>query len=209
MIAGPARRATHSVDPHRPRDVLELLLADVFEGEVELARGILLHPRRDADAAGLGQSFEPRRDIDAVAKDVAVLDDDVADIDADAKLDAVVGRYAGVAPGHLALHLDGAAQCIDHTAELDEQPVAGGLDEAAPVLGDFRIEELAAQRLEAFEGAALVGADQPRIARHIGREDRREAAGLAHVASPAARRRPDRNSSRSSGLRKGRSLGTT
>ena len=168
------RWLTNAVGPDRPRDVLELLLADVFEGEVELARGILLHARRDADPAGLGQRFEAGRDIDAIAKDVAVLDDDVADIDADAKLDAVVGRYTGVAPGHLALHLDGAAQCIHHTAELDEQPVAGGLDEATPVLGDFRIEELAAQRSEAFEGAALVGADQPRITRHIGREDRGE-----------------------------------
>ena len=69
------------------------------------------------------------------------------------------------------------------------------------MLGDFRIEELAAQRFEAFEGAALIGADQPQITRHIGREDRRKPTGLAHVCSPAARRRPDRNSLRSSGLR--------
>ena len=41
-------------------------------------------------------------------------------------------------------------------------------------------DQLAAQRFEAFEGAAFVGADQPRIARDIGREDRGEAADLAH-----------------------------
>ena len=35
-------------------------------------------------------------------------------------------------------------------------------------------------------------------------EDRRKMAGLAHFASPIARRRPDRNSSRCSGLRKPR-----
>jgi hypothetical protein len=90
-----------------------LLLADVFEGEVETARGILLHPRRDADSAGLGQSFEPRCDIDAVAKDVAVLDVNIPDIDTDAKLDAVVGRYTGVAPDHLALHLDGTGATLE------------------------------------------------------------------------------------------------
>ncbi len=60
------------------------------------------------------------------------------------------------------------------------------------VLGDFRIEELAAQRLEAFERPLLVRPHQPRIPRHIGGEDRGKAAGLAHDASPAARRRPDR-----------------
>jgi hypothetical protein len=57
------------------------------------------------------------------------------------------------------------------------------------MLGDFRIEELAPQRFEAFEGAALIGADQPRIARHIGRENRREPTGLAHVPLPAAKSR--------------------
>ena len=65
-----------------------------------------------------------------------------------------------------------------------------------------------AQRSEAFERALLIRPDQPRIARHIGREDRGETAGLAHVASPAARRRPDRNSSRSAGLRNCAALGT-
>jgi hypothetical protein len=59
----------------------------------------------------------------------------------------------------------------------------------AMVPGDLRIKKPAAQRSEAFEGAALIGADQPRIARHIGSEDRGETAGLAHVSSPAAKRR--------------------
>jgi hypothetical protein len=45
---------THPIDADRPRDVLERLLADVFEGEVEAARRVLLNTRRDADAARLG-----------------------------------------------------------------------------------------------------------------------------------------------------------
>src|SRR5215472_15132085 len=49
----------------------------------EPARSILLNAGRDADAARLGQSFEPGGDIDAVPKDVAILDDDVAHVDAD------------------------------------------------------------------------------------------------------------------------------
>src|SRR5262249_52312549 len=105
-------------------------------------------------------------------------------------------------PGHLALNVDGTAQRIDNTAEFDEQPVAGGFDEPAPVLGDCGIEELAAQPSETSEGAALVGADQPRIARHIGREDRREAAGLAHSGSPT-RLRASLNAARISGLANG------
>ena len=132
------------IDVHWPSDVFELLVPHVFEDEIELARGILLNAGRDADAARLGQSFEPCCDIDAVAKDVAILDDDVADIDPDAELDAVVGRHVRVAPDHFALHLDGTAQCIHHTAELDEQTVASGFDEAATVSDDLRIYDLGA-----------------------------------------------------------------
>jgi hypothetical protein len=45
---------------------------------------------------------------------------------------------------------------------------------SALVLGDLRIDELMAQRLEAFERALLVRPHQPRIPRHIGGEDRGE-----------------------------------
>ncbi len=43
--------------------------------------------------------------------------------------------------------------------------------DAAMVLGDFRVDKLTVQRLEAFEGALLVQPHQPRIPRHIGGEN--------------------------------------
>ena len=73
-----------------------------------------------------------------------------------------------------------AAQRVDDAGELDQEAVAGGLDDAALVLGDLRIEELAAQLLEAFERALLVCPHQPRIPRHIGGEDRGETTGRGH-----------------------------
>jgi hypothetical protein len=75
------------------------------------------------------------------------------------------------------LHRDGAARRIDDHGKLHQQAVAGGLDDAAVVLGDLRIDELAAQRFEALERALLVRPHQARIPRHIGGKDRREAAG--------------------------------
>jgi hypothetical protein len=65
-------------------------------------------------------------------------------------------RDTSVALGHRLLHLDRAAHRINDAGKLHEHAVAGGLDDAAVVLGDFRIEELAAQRLEAFERALLI-----------------------------------------------------
>ena len=58
------------------------------------------------------------------------------------------------------------------------------------VLRNLRIEELAAQRCEVFERAFLVRPHQPRIARHIGGEDRGKTAGRGHYSSgiPALRR---------------------
>ena len=42
------------------------------------------HGAPDADAARLGKALEPRRDIDPVAVDVIAVDDDIAEIDANA-----------------------------------------------------------------------------------------------------------------------------
>ena len=53
--------------------------------DVEPVADLIAHRRRDADAAGVRHRFQPRRDVHAVAKNVVVLDDHVAEIDADAK----------------------------------------------------------------------------------------------------------------------------
>jgi len=123
-------------------------------------------------------------------------------IDAHAKFDAALCRYCGVAGDHLPLHLDRTADRVDDAGELDKEAVAGGLDDAAPMLGDLGIAEFTAHRPQRRERAFLVRPHQPRIPRHIGGEDRGETAGLAHVFSPAAKRRPDRRSSRCSGFRR-------
>ena len=44
-------------------------------------------------------------------------------MNANAKLDAALGRQAGVALDHAILHLDGAAHGVDHAAKFDEAAV--------------------------------------------------------------------------------------
>ena len=111
-------------------------------------------------------------------------------MDADAELDALVRRHAGVALGHRALHLDRAPHRVDDAGKLYQQPVAGGLDDAAAVLGDLGVDQFAPDRLQRRERAFLVGAHQPRIADDIGRQNRREFAGRAHYVGNPAPRRP-------------------
>jgi hypothetical protein len=62
-----------------------------------------------------------------------------------------------------------AAQGVDHAGELDQQTIPGRLDDAAAMLGDARIDQLAAQRFQRSERPFLVSADKPRIAGYIAR----------------------------------------
>ena len=89
--------------------------------------------RADADPARLGQCLQARSDVDAIAKDIAVFDNDVADIDAHAEFDPASGWHGGIAGDHFALHLDGAAHGVNDTGELDQKPVTGCLHDAATV----------------------------------------------------------------------------
>jgi hypothetical protein len=169
-----------------------LLLAHVLEREGEPVAHLIADNAADANPARFGQAFEPCRDVDPVAVDIAPVLDDVAEIDPHAEFDAAIRRHTGVSLGHRALHFDCAAHRVDDARKLDQQPVAGGLDDAATVLLDLGITQLTTQRFEAFERAFLVCPHQPRIRGHIGGKDRSETAGLAHVVSSAARRRPSR-----------------
>src|SRR5215471_9967019 len=157
---------------HRPSDVLDPLLAAVLEGNVELVADLVAHYPADTDFSRRSQSFEPCGDIDAVAVNVALVEDHVAQIDADAEFDPLLHRHVGVALDHRPLHRYCAAYRVDDTREFDEQPVAGGLDNAASVLLDLGITQLAADRFQRGEGTLLVCAHQPRIPGDVGGQNR-------------------------------------
>ena len=89
---------------------------------------LLVSRSRKTDAARFANSLEPRSDVDPVAHQVAVaLLDDVAQVDADASLDALVGWQASVALRQAATHFHGAAHGLDHAAKFDDRPVPGPL----------------------------------------------------------------------------------
>jgi hypothetical protein len=60
---------------------------------------------------------------------VRPLDNHLAEIDADAQIDAVVFGEAGVPLRHAALDLDGAFDRVDHAAKLGEKAVAHQLED--------------------------------------------------------------------------------
>ena len=76
--------------------ILELVLAAVDEGVVDAQLDEVAHRARHGDAAGLGQRLDAGGEIDAVAEDVLVLvvDDDLAEMDADAEQHALLDGRA-------------------------------------------------------------------------------------------------------------------
>jgi hypothetical protein len=135
---------------------------------------------READAARHRQPLQPHCDVDAVAVYVTAIGDHVAEIDADAKAQAALLGEIQIAVGHRPLDFAGAAHRVDNAREFRQHAVSGGLDDAAVMLPDLRLDPFTQMRLEAFVRAFLIRAHQARIAHHIGGEDRGETANSGH-----------------------------
>jgi len=102
---------------------------------------------RDADAARRRQCLQPRRDVDAVAVNIAAVGDHVAEIDPDAKAKAPLLGEIQIAVGHRALNFASTAHRIDNAGEFRQEAVAGGLDDPAPMLADLWLDQFAQIRL--------------------------------------------------------------
>jgi hypothetical protein len=160
------------IDPDWLRDVLEFGQAEVGDTKIEPRLDLPIGVFRKAYRAGLGDAFEARSDIDAVAHQVAVaLLDHVAEVDADAKLDAALRRQAGVTFDQASLDPNRAAHRIHHTAELDDASISGALDDPAVMGGDCRVDQIATEAPQARQGAVLVGSGEAAVSDDVGHQD--------------------------------------
>jgi hypothetical protein len=125
---------------------------------------------RNANAAGLCDPFKTRRNVNAVAEDVIVVEDDVADVNANPELNPNTRRHARVLIGYTLLYLHRAPCGIDGAGELDQHAVAGGLYDAASMRCDRGIDKCLPESLELGECAFFVSAHQKAIAGDIRRQ---------------------------------------
>jgi len=88
---------TNAVGSHRPGDVFDFPFAHVFEEEIKLVADLVANNSANAYAAGLRQGFEAGGYVYAITVNVLIVDDDVADVQADAKLDLPVSRNRRIA----------------------------------------------------------------------------------------------------------------
>ncbi|MGA7262726.1 MAG: hypothetical protein WBX30_17780 [Stellaceae bacterium] len=128
------RRSARDRRAHRAGNVFDLLFAQILKREVKLIAHLVAHDPAHTDPAGLGQRLEAGGDVDLVAVNVALVDDNIAEINADAELDTPFSRDVSLALGHCALHFGSAAHRIDDAGKLDQCAVAGGFegDRSAP-----------------------------------------------------------------------------
>jgi hypothetical protein len=156
--------------------------AEITDCDIEPALHLPISVLRKSDSARLGDRLQTRGDVDAGARKVAVaLLHDVAQMNADAELDALLLRDAGVALDHRALDLKGAAHRVNNAAEFNDASVTRALDDAAAVHGDDRVDEVAAERPETSEDPILVRTSETALADNVGHQDRRKFAGLGHA----------------------------
>ncbi len=110
------------------------MFAQVLEASLNLAFALAVGVAREADPAWFGQPLETGGDVDPVAVDVLTLDDHVAQVDADAELEALVLVGLRLALGHPVLPGHRTGNRIHHAGKLDQQAVAHEFDDPPTVL---------------------------------------------------------------------------
>ena len=158
----------------------------MFEGQVELALDLVEGRSGQADAAGIGELLQARGDVHAIAIYVALIEDDVADIDADPVAELPVFGNAGILAPQRQLHFDREADRVHNAGELHQRAVARELDDAAVILGSSGIEDIVAVPPKGRQSTLLVHAHQAGVAHHVKGKDRGQP--TFHAQSPLKRR---------------------
>jgi hypothetical protein len=89
-------------------------------------------------------ALQPGGKIDAVAHEIVAFDDDVAEIDADAKPHAAGLRARGILSVDCQLDLGGATQRLNRAGKLGDDAVPGTAENPSLVPWDQQVEDLAA-----------------------------------------------------------------
>src|SRR6516225_1829129 len=102
-----------------------------------------MHDAGDANAAGVGEAFQPRRNVHPVAVNLLTLDHHVAKVHSYPELHSSLGCDARVLCLESGLDLYGAVHRVYHAGELGEHAVARGVDETAAMILDETVDDFA------------------------------------------------------------------
>jgi hypothetical protein len=165
------------------------LRTHILKGDIYLATNLPMSIVGNANTTRFCDPFETHRNIDPITKDIVVFDDNITDVNADAKLDPLNLRYIDIVFGHAALNFDRAAYGIYDAAEFDESAVPGILDDAPAMISDFWIKKRPSKSFQLRQRAFFVDPYQAARARDIRRQNSRQSPlyVLAAQDAPPAR----------------------
>jgi hypothetical protein len=122
------------------------MLSHILKPDAKLVPHLLVRCRRQVDTSWLGEGLEARGNVHAIPIEIPMLDDHIAQIDADPKREASSPRHGLIAIGHPTLDIGCAPDRIDHTGEFDKQAIAGRFYNPAGVFSHGGIDQLAPVR---------------------------------------------------------------
>ncbi len=157
------------VDLELAADVLGAMLAAIDEGVLDLQLGDIAQGPRCGDAAGLGHGLDAGGDIDPVAEygPGPLVDDDFAEMQADAEPQATVLVEHVVEPRHTLLDVDRRRHGGDRRAEFGQDGIADEVHHRPSSHLDGRTPDLVVDRFEVAHGAILPTFHQAREASEI------------------------------------------
>ncbi len=184
-MPGDAFFRRNPIDHHRLTYVLQAPLADLLIGCRDDAADLFEHGARYEDAAGFGDLFQPRRDIDRIAAGAALLDNHLTRIDADTVFNALLGRKTCVALPGISLHAQRALERFDGTREFSHQAVARMRHDSPMRSLDFAHKAIDC-RVDAAMRLFFAGRHQYAVAADIRAQDRGQSSLDAPTTSAGA-----------------------
>ena len=95
------------------------------------------------DTTWSSKTSQPDCDVHSIAVNVVLFNDNIAEIDADPKLDTPVGWCLCSSFAQTSLHLCRAGHGADYAREFCENPIASKFDNAALMFSDLEVDEFA------------------------------------------------------------------
>jgi hypothetical protein len=108
-----ARRRRDRERPHGLVHVLEPLLADVTVNQRENFSDLIISSSGEANATGFSNTLQPGGNVHPITEHITASECDVADMDADAKVETTLVEYPGVRVRKLLLDVDRALDGVN------------------------------------------------------------------------------------------------
>jgi hypothetical protein len=97
---------------------------------------------------------------------------------ANAKLNAAIGRKAGVSLNHAILYFNGTTNGVNNAPKLNDTSVAGALNYAPMMNGDGWINQITTECAQPRQCPVLIGASEPAVSDYVRHQNRCELPGL-------------------------------